>query len=315
MRFLKLLLAPIFVFSLAACGSLTDTADSTTDTPTPTNTDNSTNTETDTSAATEPYSITYSAAMELEGKSMFTINVKDKATGTAVADITPTFTATMTMTSGSHSTPVKGCSATNSSGDSTCTIYYVMASKMANGSSTGTWALKVTVGNQEATFNPDVMMATGDTAKAILKNNEDKIAGMTGDPETRKLFLFKESLMGTTGNHTFKLFLATRESMMMHPAVATGSKLKNETGTEWTVDPIVIEISTDNETTWSAMTEDGDGYFSKTEIADLVDGTTGNIKLKLTINGNAYTTDGMAVIAGINDSCSFAATPAMAHAH
>ena len=286
MKFLKLLMIPFIAITMSACGTTTDTAADT--------------------AVTYDIAYTASAMGAMEGKSTFTITVTNKATGIAIPDVTPTVAPMMTMDKNkSHSTPMKGCTATDADGKSTCTIYYLMASKMASGMPMGTWALKVTVGDQEATFNPDVMMAMGDTAMVILKNSEDKIAGMNGDPETRKLFLFKEAIMGMTGNHTFKLFLATRESMMMHPAVATGSTLKDETDTAQTVATCTIEVSTDDGTTWVPMTEDGNGYFSKTGLTGLTDGTEGTIMARLTINGNVYTADGTAT--GAN--ASFTVTP------
>jgi len=293
----KTVIVFLFALTLAACGGSSSSTTST-------NSEGSSNA---TSFETATYRVEYEqVSTPMEGKSTFTIRVYNKASGATVPGLTLTINPLMTMaTAEEHSSPI-GPVTDNGDGSYTCTVYYLMASTM-NGVSMGTWELNVTINGETATFSPNVMMAMGDTAKATLKNQNDKIAGMTGDAETRTYYLFKESLMGSTGNHMFKLFVATRESMMSHPAVYTGQSLNDENGAAWTVNSITIQVSTDG-TTWTDMMESGSGYFMVSGLTGLTDGTEGVIYVKMTINGVQYTTDGAAV-SGANGYQAFTVTP------
>jgi len=190
----------------------------------------------------------------------------------------------------------------------------------------------VTIGDEEAHFYPTVMMAMGgDTAKAVLQGQDDKIAGMggmnpggdmAGDhqmqmsamdmgdgtmPEKRKYFLFRDNLTGTTGNHTFDLFIATKENMMSYPAVSVGTTLKDETGADWSVNTMSVELSTD-QTNWIAATDNGSGHWSASGITGLTDGSQGTLYVRLIVNGEQKTDDGNAPD-GIADYAEFKVTP------
>jgi len=126
-------------------------------------------------------------------------------------------------------------------------------------------------------------------------------------PEKRKYFLFRDNLTGTTGNHTFDLFIATKESMMSYPAVSVGTTLKDETGTDWSVNTMSVEVSTDR-TNWIAATDNGNGHWSASGISGLTDGTQGTLYVRLTVNGEQKTDDGNAPD-GIADYAEFKVTP------
>ncbi len=244
---------------------------------------------------TDNYTVRYipGTMQAMQGRTMFTISVTD-LNGNPAPGLTLAVNPTMYMATMNHSTPIDAI-LDNGDGTYTCTIYYLMASAM-NGNFMGYWELKVTANGDDAYFYPPVMMAMGDTTRGTLKDANDKIAGMMGqDPQVRSYYVFKESYSGTSGNHTIRLFIAARESMMMHPAVSTGSQLTDETGTFWTVNTMSVELSLDDGANWTAMTDDGSGHWSATGVAGLTSGQTTDMLVSVTINGTEKTTDGTQV--------------------
>ena len=246
----------------------------------------------------------------MEGKTMFTLNISD-ASGNPVSEMV-SLMPMMHMATMNHASPVDGCSETATAGEYACTLYYLMGSSMMNGMSMGYWQLKVMVGGmmgESVTFSPSVMMAMGDTAKATLKGQSgDQIAGMMM-PEKRSYYLFKDALTGMTGNHTFNLFVAARESMMSFPAVSLDTVLSTGTAYELTANPMTVEVSSDA-STWIVATDNGSGHWSTTGIAGLVDDVPGTIYVRLTINSEQKTTDGTTPAGdGTNDYAQFTVTP------
>ena len=243
----------------------------------------------------------------MEGRSVCTLSITRRSDGSPATGLDISLMPVMEMMNGhTHSTPVGGCSE-QSEGRYRCTIYYLMASEM-NGQQMGTWDLRVTLGGEEAHFYPDVKMAMGgDTVKAVLLGQNDRIAGMGGTSENRKYFLFNDGITGTTGNHTFNLFIATKENMMSYPAVSVGTVLKDENGNDWTVDSMSVEVSTDR-TNWIAATDNGGGHWSAAGITGLTDGSRGTLYVRLTVNDEQKTDDGNAPD-GVADNAAFEVTP------
>ena len=246
-------------------------------------------------AETTSYRIEYQVGMmgAMQGKTIFKLGITDLDSGDPVTGASPELSATMAMASMSHGTPIDGCSELGG-GIYQCTVYYLMASTM-NGSSAGYWSLAVTANGETATFYPEVMMAMGDTARATLKDADDKIAGMMGQPaQVRSYYLFKDSLTGVTGAHGLSLFLATRESMMSHPALVVGMDLHDENGVAWTVDTVTVQLSDDDGSTWLPMTDNGGGHWSVSGITNLAQGVAGTLLVRLSVNGVEKTTTGAA---------------------
>ncbi len=285
---------------------------------------------------TDNYKIVRTPMMgPMEGKSTCTLTITNNGDGAPATGLDISLMPMMNMAMHSHSTPVDGCvEQADPAGTYRCTVYYLMASKMVNGMSMGFWDLKMTIGGEEAHFYPSVTMAMGgDTAKAVLQGQTDKIAGMgsmsmnqDGDmgeghqmqmsamdmgngtlPENRKYFLFKDNITGMTGNHTFNLFIATKENMMSYPAVSIGTELTDENGQKWTVNSMDVEVSTD-QTNWITATDNGNGHWSASGISGLTDGQQGTLYVKLVVNGEQKTDDGMAPD-GQGDYAVFTITP------
>lgn len=262
-------------------------------------------------ALTDSYLVEYlpGTMAAATGKTMFKIKLTNRSDGTAASGKTVTLRPYMYMATKSHSTPMEAVT-DNGDGTYSCTVYYVMSSAM-NGISMGVWELKVTVDGTESTrFFPVVGMPMGSTTLAKLNGVGDSIMGMAG-LEKRTWFLFNDGLSGMSGNNTFKLFLATKEmgSMLTFPAVRISDTLLDQNGTPWTVTSIVVEVSTDK-TTWIPATDAGNGHWSTAGLTGLTAGTAGKIYVRLTVNGELKTTDGLALAAdGSNGYQTFTVTP------
>ncbi len=264
-------------------------------------------------ALSNSYKIEYVPGMmdAMEGKTMFTLRILDRTDNTTpITGLSVSLMPMMYMPSDMmHGSPSGGCSESATAGEYNCTMYYIMPSTMMNGMSMGYWELMVMAAMGESVkFYPQVMMAMGDTVKAVLKGQspDDMIPGMMGD-ENRKYYLFKDGLSGNTGNHTFNLFIAAKESMMNYPALYAGQVLNSGTTYELTATSVSVEVSTDA-STWIAATDGGDGHWSATGITGLTDGTAGTLYVRLSVNAKQKTTDGL-VSDGSNDYASFTVTP------
>jgi hypothetical protein len=272
-------------------------------------------------ALTDHYKIEYIPGMmgATEGKTAFSLNITDRTTAQGVSGLTIMLMPVMNMSTMSHGTAVDGCVESSTAGRYDCTVYYLMASSMANGMSMGYWELHVALDNgstnESAYLYPKVMMAMGDTTRSVLKGQNDQIAGMsTGGgmaiPEKRTYYLFKDGISGSTGNHTFNLFIAARENMMSHPAVSVGTILnQGELTYESPVTTMAVEVSSDG-STWIAAIDNGDGHWSASGISRLTDDVQGTLYVRLTVNGEQKTTNGSAPAGnGSNDYGTFLVTP------
>ena len=254
-------------------------------------------------AETESYTVTYTEdTTAREGRSLFTINVSNESG--PIEGLTPTLSPMMAMNSGySHSSPHQGCSEVGS-GDYQCKVYYLMSSMM------GTWTLTLNMDGESASFNPDVMMAMNGNAKHQLKGQSDTVENMMGMPESRPYYIFKDSVSGSTGSHNIALYIATKESMMSFPAVTSSTLLnQGDASYELNINSVTVELSTDG-SSWSTASEDGNGYYSVAGLSGLTDGTEGDLHVKLSVNGEQKTTNGLVPVGdGSNDYTTITFTP------
>jgi hypothetical protein len=256
---------------------------------------------------TSTYKIEYIPGMIAAaiGKTSFKFKVALKSDGSPATGLNIALMPVMYMATKNHSTPFEPVIEDSSSpGTYKCIIYYLMAS----GPGMGYWELKTAIGSgmsgEIAIFYPEVGMAMGTaTVRATLKGQLDSIPGSPSAVQ-RTYFLFND---GITGSSTFNLFLAARETMMSHPAVSTGTVLHDVLNRTWTVDPITVSASTDK-TTWVDVTDNGGGHWMASGLTDLLAGVTDTIFVKLTVNGEQKTTDGMAPGAS-NGFAQFTVTP------
>jgi hypothetical protein len=129
-------------------------------------------------------------------------------------------------------------------------------------------------------------------------------------PESRTYYLYTDGVSGTTGNHTFELFIAALENMMSFPAVSVGAVLNQGDPTyELTVSTMTVEVSTDSAfSTPIVATDNGSGHWSATGISGLTDDQQGTLYVRLTVNGEQKTTTGSAP-SGTNAYATFLVTP------
>jgi len=264
-------------------------------------------------ALTSTYKVEYIPGMmtAMQGKTQFKIRLTRRDNDMAESGATVTLMPMMHMATMMHATPTDGaCTESSTAGDYDCSIYYLMASTMANGMSMGYWDLKVMIGGEMAHFYPPVMMAMGDTARADLKGVvDDEIMSMTGGTEKRRYHLFKSSLTGMTGNHDFSVFIAARESMMSFPALVDTLVLNTGTMYELTATTILVEMSTDL-SSWCTATDVGNGYWSCSGLSGLMNDIEGAVFVRLSISGEQKTTNGMAAD-NSNEYATFTVTPGM----
>jgi hypothetical protein len=249
-------------------------------------------------ALTEHYRVEYIAGMNMmgamEGKTAFSLNITDPETDLGVSNLTVQVKPTMHMSMMTHGTPVEGCVESSTAGRYDCTVYYLMASAMADGTSMGYWELALSIHEgaiiETAYLYPKVMMAMG--VRTVLKGQADMIPGMGMDTsEPRTYYLFKESLIGDT----FNLYIAARENMMNYPPVFEGAILNQaplyQPIYQLDVASMTVEISTDKNT-WVQAEDHGDGHWSASGLT----GLDGEIELyvRLTVNGEQKTTNGNA---------------------
>ncbi len=261
-------------------------------------------------AMTDTYKIDYLPGIHtaVNGKTEFTLKISDHndiaQTGMAV-----TIKPKMNMDGMTHGTAFEGtCSEGTTTGEYGCTVYYLMPSIMMNDRSMGFWELKVMVGSldgEHVFFYPTVRMAMGDTAQVRLKGRNDKIpssinhdAGNTSDMtnEARTYYLFKKSLTGMTGNHSFEFFIAAKENMMDYPAVSVRTTLNSDDlNYQLSILTMSVEVSTDA-VNWVTATDHGEHEHSGQWVADnisgLTDGSEAVLYVRLVVEGEQKTTDG-----------------------
>lgn len=269
-------------------------------------------------ATSSSYTVEYVPGMmdPMEGKSQFQIRVTD-STGAAVSEAV-SLMPMMYMSTKTHSTPVDGaCTESTTAGTYDCTMYYVMASVMMDGMSMGYWDLKVMIGGmsgESVHFFPPVMMAMNGTALAKLRNSNLTMT-MMSTTSVRTFLIFKSSLMGTTGSHTFELFTSTMATMMDFPAVDNSAILNDGTPNALTITGMTVEVSTDPtfNTDTVVASEDSNGYWTAPGITGLTDGVEGTLYVRVNINTHTLNSsiDGVAG-AGINDYATFTITPSAA---
>jgi hypothetical protein len=266
---------------------------------------------------TDLYKVEYVPGMmdPMQGKSMFKLRISGKDTGAPVSE-NVTLMLMMFMEDREHSTPDLNCKESlTTAGEYDCTVYYLMPSVMATGDSMGYWQINVMdkANKQSAMFYPQVMMAMGDTTRVALKGQAgDDTIMMMGEELSRTYNLFKESLMGITGNHTFEVFIAPMETMMSFPVLETGIALIIDPAadpvTTFPINTVTVEFSTD-ETKWTTANNavNGSGIWSAS-IDGLTDGVEGNIYVRLRVNGVLKTTNGLDAD-GTNEYSFFKVTP------
>ena len=254
----------------------------------------------------------------MDGKSTFQIHITNRDTGADESALMPMLMPMMHMAEHNHSTPKLGCIKGATAGYYDCTVYYLMASQMMDGTSMGYWDLTfTTVDGEKAHFYPTVMMAMPGTIQVRLKGVDDKVMAKddNGDPimVSRPYFIFKENLAYDSGMdlYDFSVFIAAKEDMMSFPAIVDG-----EIFNELKMNELIIDIANSgvsvsvNDGAWTPpiATDGTDGIWTATDLS-LNSGVANQVRIRLTVNGEVKTTDGLIREVDVNDYQTFTVTP------
>lgn len=224
------------------------------------------------------------------GKTSFKLKLTNRSDNSAATGKTLTLKPFMYMSTKSHTTPVDAVVESATPGTYDCTAYYVMSTGMAGGVSMGVWKIDVMIGTETATFFPDVAMNMGTTPLTKILGIDDKIMGMAG-VENRTWFLFDDGIMkeGMGSTYTVKLFTATKAVMTSFPSVYVGKILKNDSNTDWTINTMLLEVSSDK-SAWIPLSDaTANGHWS---VSGITPDMGNKLYVRLIVNGEQKTTDG-----------------------
>lgn len=278
---IKGIIGMLFFITLAGCGKSSDS-----------------NLVLSASSPANTYLVEYvpgTAAME--GKTTFQLKIRNRSDGSPATGLSVSLVPTMHMTDKSHGTPVDVVTETGTPGTYNCAVYYSMGDHMM-GVLKGYWDLQVKIGSETATFYPSVgsQMTNADTWKTKMYSTADAASGIT-------YYLYSDGMV-TAATPTFKLYL-TRSANMMYSPISTVS---GPTGTVSSVDLVASTDSTFSAATVTAA-DDGNGHFSMPGLTDLSSAGTYTVYVKLSVNGEMKTTDGLASnMAGTNTYSAFKVT-------
>ena len=267
--------------------------------------------------------ITYTPPMmNVHGKNVFTLTVVNTSGGgaTPVTGLAPgtdiQVMPMMYMADRIHSTPMGGIrevDAVNQPGVYEVTAYYLMPSRMMDGTTMGTWDLKVMVNAQSVHFYPNIAMAMmTNTARVQLKGVSDTIIDMNGLEVPRNYNIFRDGLaqQGMGATYDFDVFIAPMENMMSFPALLDPMTLTSGMGgTPYDVSGVVVEASV-NGGAYASGTDNGDGTWSFSALSgfNTTSGFNNLVRVKLKDDTEVKTSDGLAAQTDVNDSATFTVT-------
>ena len=255
-------------------------------------------------------------AMNVHGKNTFTLEITDTG-GAPVPSLTDLqVMPKMYMDGMTHATPIGEITETvpGVSGIYSVTVYYLMPSRMMDGTTMGTWDLKVSTGNKSVHFYPNIemaMMTNTVRTDPPLKGIGDTIINMDGLEVGRPYNLFRDDLrdQGTGTTFDFDIFIAAMETMMSFPALVVGDTLESGMGgTPLVVTSVEIDVNV-NDGSWQSNKDlpQGNGIWTLNALP-LNNPGTNTIKVRLLVNGETKTTDGKDAVADINDFVTFTVT-------
>jgi len=268
-----------------------------------------------TTAETTNYQVTYTPpTMNVHGKNQFTLTVMDTsggaptpATGLTDLQVMPM----MYMADRTHSTPMIETITESAPGIYDVTVYYLMPSRMMDGTTMGTWKLKVMIGMKSVNFYPNINMAMmANTVRVQLKGVNDKIIDMNGLEVPRTYNLFREDLHlgGGPGNHQFDIFIAPMETMMSFPPLIVGDTLASGMGgAPYDVTSVNVDVNV-NDTGWMTNqdTNTSNGIWLLSGLT--LNSGANEIRVRLNVSSETKTTDGRVAVPDVNDFATFTVT-------
>jgi len=253
-----------------------------------------------TTAAIKIAVVQYSATMQANpahgvGKTTFQIKITD-STGVGIPGLNPQIVPEMDMVTMVHTTPVDTIT-DNGSGLYTAVVYYLMSS------GGGSWYIKTMSGMTEIATRIPITVGGMGTTRASMSHTSDQYSNM-GTATNRPYFVFIDEITGSAGNHTVKIFAATRKSMMAHPALDNGLTLADETSANWNVSSLnlTLEFSIKDSNgniisgphTYNAPTNNGSGRFTFNNVTQLTNNASQELKFTVALSGHGAATRGPA---------------------
>ena len=128
----------------------------------------------------------------------------------------------------------------------------------------------------------------------------------------RTYYMFKDGLVCNMGSCDFSVFVAAQETMMSFPAIVDGEILNETMTNELTIDiaNTAVSVSANGGAWTTAITTGTDGVWSVVGLS-LNSGLENQIRIKLTVNNEVKTTDGLIQDVDVNDYQTFTVTPGM----
>lgn len=242
------------------------------------------------------------------GKSAVALRVED-ASGAPATGLASSLRLSPAMNMGMHAhgapVPADAVAESGTAGTYDVTLFFPMDSSM------GTWSLGVSVvGEASGALPLDVAAAPGtDTTHVPLTNGADSVKSPMGLDKPRNWFLFRDVAVAESGGLTFGVFVATVQAdAMVWPPATVGLKLVDASGAEQLVVSSVEVSGSADGATWVPMPCDATARCGA-HFAGAGSGTS-ELRVRLSINGTPYTTDGAAPEpSGTNGWASFSVTP------
>ena len=260
------------------------------------------------------YQVTYTPPMmNVHGKNTFKLTITDNGGAATGLASTLKVMPMMYMTDRTHSTPMGDVITESAPGVYDVTAYYLMPSRMMDGTTMGTWDLKAMIGMESVHFYPNIGMAMmNNTARVQLKGVNDTIIDMNGLEVPRNYNLFRDNLVASAGpgnNYDFDVFIAPMESMMSFPALLDPMTLvSGMDGTPYDVSGVSIDVKVGNGA-WQTDhgIDNGNGTWSLDGLS-LSSGQANDIHVRLTVSSEVKTNDGLDAQTDVNDFTTFTVT-------
>ncbi len=239
------------------------------------------------------------------GKSTFKLRVRTRADSLPATGLAISLKPVMYMPTMTHGAPADVVTESATPGTYDCAVYYLMMS----GGGMGYWEVTATIGAEKAVFDPSVGMAMGPMGESVRVNLWGPTDVGMGGMGTNKYFLFLDGPL-TAAAGSLKLHVSRSENMMMDfKPVYVGATLAAPTGAVTSVTLAAYATTDTAFTTPLPAVHSANGHWTiDLSSLGLMAGTQATVNLKLKVNGEDKTTDGL-VVSATNASIPFKATP------
>ena len=279
---IKGIIGMLFFITLAGCGKSSDS-----------------NLVLSASSPANTYLVEYvpgTAAME--GKTTFQLKIRNRSDGSPATGLSVSLVPTMHMTDKSHGTPVDVVTEIGTPGTYNCAVYYSMGDHMM-GVLKGYWDLQVKIGFGDRDLLS--LCRVPDDERRYLENEDVQYRGRG----KRHHLLPVQRRHGHRGNADLQ---ALPHAIGEHDVLP---HLHGQRADGYGQPPWILSRPPTPPSRRRTVTaaDDGNGHFSMPGLTDLSSAGTYTVYVKLSVNGEMKTTDGLASnMAGTNTYSAFKVT-------